>query len=128
MLVLLIVLFFMTEFLCVVVVVVVFNGEVPPAGKLILCMSDELLGLEADEIGLAEIRSELSDCLVGVLGTVRCEVAADIGGTTIGWNDLWLRCKSDSEREWFSFGGLSGTFSLKTKNIRIKELIHKCKK
>jgi len=36
--------------------------------KLMLC-SDELFGLDAEEIGLAEISNELIVCLVGVLGS-----------------------------------------------------------
>lgn len=48
-----------------------FWGWFDEASKLMFC-KEELLGLDADEIGLAEIRSEfIAVCLVGVLGRHR---------------------------------------------------------
>ena len=53
-------------------------GGVP---KLIFCR-DELFGLDADEIGLAEMSKELIDCLVGVLGSCGCVMGVS---SFIGW-------------------------------------------
>lgn len=51
--------------------------------KLMFCR-DELLGLDADEIGLAEIRSELIDCLTGVFGRTSWAGFGVISGALIG--------------------------------------------